>query len=71
MATMSPEDITGLENVTEGVTHMQSLDEKGGWFINLDSNRGEKVLGPPVVLFGVAYFTTFTPRQIFVKIVKP
>jgi hypothetical protein len=42
---------------------MQSLDGKEGWFINLDSNKGEKVSGPPVVLFGVTYFTTFAPTQ--------
>jgi len=59
----SPLSISNLENVTNRVTNMQSLDGKEGWFINLDSNRGEKVSGPPVVLFGVAYFTTFTPTQ--------
>jgi type IV pilus assembly protein PilY1 len=59
----SPLSISNLENVTNGVTNMQSLDGKEGWFINLDSNRGEKVMCPPVVLFGVAYFTTFAPTQ--------
>ncbi len=42
---------------------MESLDKKEGWFINLDSDKGEKLSGPPVVLFGVAYFPTFTPTK--------
>jgi len=31
-----------------------------GWFIIMDHD-GEKVLAPPVVIFGIALFTTFTP----------
>ncbi len=55
--------IFNLENVTNGLTNTQSLDGKEGWFINLDSNKGEKVAAPPVVLFRVAYFTTFAPTE--------
>jgi len=59
----SPLSIYNLENVTHGVTPMQSLDGKSGWYINLEKNKGEKMMAPPVVLFGVAYFTTFAPTQ--------
>jgi len=50
-----------LENVTFGVSDLKTLEGKEGWFINLEENKGEKALGPPVVIFGVAYFSTFTP----------
>ncbi|MEE8416606.1 MAG: PilC/PilY family type IV pilus protein [Desulfobacterales bacterium] len=37
-----------------------ALDEKKGWFIELE-NLGEKVVSTPVVFGGVVYFTTYTP----------
>jgi hypothetical protein len=53
--------MSNLENVTYGVADLKSLEGKEGWFINLEGNNGEKVLGPPVVIFGVAYLGTYTP----------
>ncbi len=52
-----------LEDVTNGCFNLRGLDEKQGWFIRLDTNKGESVSGSPIVLFGVAYFSTFTPSQ--------
>jgi len=37
-----------------------ALTSGDGWFIIMDHD-GEKVLAPPVVIFGIALFTTFTP----------
>jgi type IV pilus assembly protein PilY1 len=51
-----------LENVTHRVKEPGEINENQGWFISLE-NKGEKVLSSPVVLFGVAYFTTFAPTE--------
>ena len=51
-----------LENATHGVKGPGESEEKQGWYITLE-NKGEKVLSSPVVIFGAAYFTTFTPSQ--------
>ncbi len=53
--------MNNLENVTHRIIDLKSLEEREGWFINLDGNKGEKVLGSPVVVFAVAYMGTFTP----------
>ena len=37
------------------------LNQKKGWFIKLDQYSGEKCLSSPLVFYGVAYYTTFTP----------
>jgi len=58
----SPLSGKDLENVTDGINHFKSNDAKEGWFISL-KNKGEKALSPPVVMFGVVYFTTFTPSR--------
>ena len=51
-----------LADVTEGMTVVdKSMEKKDGWFISLEAGKGEKVLAPPVVVYGVAYFTTYTP----------
>jgi hypothetical protein len=50
-----------LANVTDGTSSPKSIEDKEGWFINLDQNKGEIVSAPPVVKSGVAYFTTFNP----------
>jgi type IV pilus assembly protein PilY1 len=42
---------------------MDSLDQKGGWYIRLITHPGEKVLSSPLLVFGDAYFTTYTPPQ--------
>jgi type IV pilus assembly protein PilY1 len=34
-----------------------------GWYINLNTNLGEKVLAAPVTFFGASYLTTFTPGE--------
>ena len=52
-----------LENVTQGIIQPKSSKDKEGWVLNLE-NKGEKVLAPPVVAFGVAYFTTYTPPSM-------
>jgi type IV pilus assembly protein PilY1 len=41
----------------------EDLNSGNGWFIRLEERVGEKVLAPPMVFFGVAYFTTFSPTQ--------
>jgi len=40
---------------------LQSLAEKSGWFIKLDQSPGEKCLSVPVVFYGIAYYSTFSP----------
>ncbi len=45
-------DVTSSEN-TSTVAN--------GWYINLSTNPGEKVLAPPVTFYGSSYLTTFTP----------
>jgi type IV pilus assembly protein PilY1 len=45
------------------IAQIQSdLANGDGWFIIMDHD-GEKVLAPPVVIFGIAIFTTFTPSS--------
>jgi Tfp pilus tip-associated adhesin PilY1 len=58
-STLSEKD---LENVTDGINNLKSIEGKEGWFISLE-NKGEKILAPPVVMFGVTYFTSFTPSR--------
>jgi type IV pilus assembly protein PilY1 len=58
-STLSEKD---LENVTDGINKLKSIEGKEGWFISLE-NKGEKILAPPVVMFGVTYFTSFTPSK--------
>jgi len=50
-----------LEDVTNGAPSPEQLARKEGWFINLETNRGEKVIGGTVVAYGVVYFTTYAP----------
>ena len=52
-----------LEDVTQGPASINNLQEKQGWVMSLDGNRGEKVLGSVIVGFKVAYITTFTPSS--------
>jgi len=40
---------------------LTALDEQYGWYIVL--GEGEKALAPPVVFYGAAYFTTFSPEE--------
>ncbi|MBM4308143.1 MAG: hypothetical protein FJ123_15540 [Deltaproteobacteria bacterium] len=49
-----------LVDVTKEFATVERLANKEGWFISLE-DKGEKALAPPVVAFGVVYFTTFTP----------
>jgi type IV pilus assembly protein PilY1 len=58
-STLSERD---LENVTDGINNLKSIEDKEGWVISLE-NKGEKALAHPVVIFGVAYFTTFAPSS--------
>jgi len=50
-----------LADVTKGLSAVQNIQSKEGWFIGLDTNKGEKVFGMPFVGFEVAYLSTFTP----------
>ncbi len=54
------EEATDLVNVTNGVSDLNELREKNGWYILLE-NAGEKSLANPVVFYKILYFTTFTP----------
>jgi type IV pilus assembly protein PilY1 len=68
---LSENDLTDVtlnllqESADEGVkTNIRNtLENDEGWFIGLEENLGEKVPAPALVLGGVAYYTTFTPRQ--------
>jgi len=50
-----------LQDVTD--TLLNGSDTENGWYIRLNQYLGEKVLSPPVVFFGTAYFTSFIPDQ--------
>ncbi len=50
-----------LQDVTGGL--LNEADTENGWYIRLNQHLGEKILSPPVVYFGTAYFTTFIPDQ--------
>jgi len=50
-----------LRDVTD--TLLNEADTENGWYIRLNQHLGEKVLSPPVVYFGAAYFTSFIPDQ--------
>ena len=54
--------INDLKNVTKEIADPKDMDNKRGWFISLE-NKGEKVLASSNVLFGVVYFTSFTPSK--------
>ena len=58
ISTFSEKD---LVDVTKGTAAVQDFDNKKGWFISLEGGKGEKVFAPPVVLFKVVYFSTFSP----------
>jgi len=50
-----------LQDVTDIL--LDGADTENGWYIRLNHYLGEKVLSPPVVYFGTAYFTSFVPDQ--------
>jgi type IV pilus assembly protein PilY1 len=60
-------DVTTDQLQDPGTTQAQKtavwndLSQKNGWFIKLDQNPGEKCLATPVVFYGIAYYTTFSP----------
>jgi len=60
-------DIDSGENESTKGTIRQTLSESYGWYIKLDEitdlfeHEGEKVLAQPVIFFGKAYFTSYTP----------
>jgi type IV pilus assembly protein PilY1 len=49
------------ENNLTDVTETEIQSAANGWYIRLQENLGEKVLSPPVTLFGTTYLTTFSP----------
>jgi len=46
----------------EALATLGNLNAQDGWYINMEGS-GEKILAPPVVLFGMVLFTTFTPNS--------
>jgi type IV pilus assembly protein PilY1 len=48
---------------TEKQTIMNNLKAASGWYIRLNQYNGEKCLAPPLVMYGVSYFSTFAPLQ--------
>ena len=49
------------KTIAEKNALLAQLKDKGGWYITLDSNSGEKALAAPVVFYKTVYFTTFSP----------
>ncbi len=48
-------------DLTDATSGTVSIGSSYGWYIQLSSNSGEKVLAPATVISGIAYYTTFTP----------
>ncbi len=44
-------------------TILNELMTGNGWYIKLNENQGEKCLSSPVVIYKVAYYTTFSPTS--------
>ena len=42
---------------------LSELRSGNGWYIKLQDNQGEKSLSSPVVIYKVAYYTTFSPTS--------
>jgi type IV pilus assembly protein PilY1 len=69
----SPFNENDLEDVTQDLlqdpstpetqknTILNNLKAKKGWYIKLHDNQGEKCLSSPVVIYKIAYYTTFSP----------
>jgi type IV pilus assembly protein PilY1 len=69
----TPMTETDLEDLTEDLlqadtttqsekdTILARLKVKNGWYIQLNERSGEKCLSTPVVFYGAAYYTTYTP----------
>jgi type IV pilus assembly protein PilY1 len=71
----SPLDETFLFDVTDDILQdpgyggdkvavRNQILSGNGWYIRLEDNLGEKILAAPLVFFGTAYYTTFTPIGI-------
>jgi type IV pilus assembly protein PilY1 len=60
-------DVTGdqLQSSSASAAQKQaildSLKTASGWYIRLNQYTGEKCLAPPLVFYGVSYFSTFSP----------
>jgi type IV pilus assembly protein PilY1 len=64
---------SNLVDVTTNLLQSGSQDEKSiiynqlrnesGWYIQLNQSYGEKCLFSPLVIYGISYFTTFTPSE--------
>jgi type IV pilus assembly protein PilY1 len=54
-------DILQTGTPTEKQAALAALTAAKGWFIQFSTYEGEKCLASPVIFYGVAYFTTFTP----------
>ena len=40
---------------------LDALKTASGWYIRLNENSGEKSLAPPLIFYGVSYYSTFSP----------
>lgn len=61
------EDVT-LDLLQTGTSEQKqttstNLNNKSGWYIILSTNSGEKCLAPPLLFYGISYYTTFTPQS--------
>jgi Neisseria PilC beta-propeller domain len=68
----TPMTESDLEDLTEDLlqtdlsqsekdTILARLKVKNGWYVQLNERPGEKCLSTPVVFYGAAYYTTYTP----------
>ena len=55
------EDLLQTGTSEQKVSTLTAMNTGAGWYINLNQNSGEKCLSPPLVFFGISYFTTFNP----------
>jgi type IV pilus assembly protein PilY1 len=57
-------DVTGIDSAGNVVTiDFSTLQSKKGWYIELKSNPGEKVLAPSRTANNEVWFTTFEPKS--------
>jgi type IV pilus assembly protein PilY1 len=58
---VTSDELQTTTNETRRNEILTTLDQAYGWFIKLGT--GEKSLAAPVVFYGTAYFTTFSPEE--------
>ena len=54
-----------LQNASTSSAEKQTIQDNlkaaSGWYIRLNNYSGEKCLAPPLIFYGVSYFSTFAP----------